>query len=249
MLEINKIYNMECIKGMQQLDNDSIDMILCDLPYNLTQNKWDIKINLQKLFREYWRILKDGNIVLTSQQPFTTTLINAEPKNFRYELIWEKSKSSGFLNAKRMPLRTHENILIFYKKLGTYNPQFTYKNSYNKGIRKKQEKEDTYGQYKQTLVKSENGKRYPRSVLYFKTAESEGKTSHKTQKPVSLFEYLIKTYSNEKDLVLDNCMGSGATAVACKFTNRKYIGFEISKEYVDIAKNRSKMICNIDNWI
>jgi len=249
-LELNKIYNMDCLEGMKQIDDNSIDMVLCDLPYKITQNKWDIKLNLHDLFKEYWRILKDdGNIVLTAVQPFTTALINTEPTYFRYELIWEKSKATGFLNANRIPLRSHENILIFYKKIGTYNPQFKNGTPYNKGLRKKQDKEDTYGQYQQTIVKSEYGKRYPRSVLYFKTPESEGVTFHKTQKPIKLFEYLIKTYTNKGNLVLDNCIGSGTTAVVCKQTGRHFIGFEIESEYVKIANERLKMVCNIDEWI
>ena len=237
----NKIIQGDCVEEMKKLPDNSINLVLCDLPYEVTKNKWDKGVNLKEFFKESWRVLNGkGIIILTSQQPFTTKLISTEPNNFRYELIWEKSKASGFLNAKRMPLRSHESILVFYKKLGTYNPQMFKAEPYNKGIRKEQESEDSYGKYKQTMVKSDNGMRYPRSVLYFKTAESEGKTFHKTQKPLSLFEYLIKTYSNEGDIVLDGCVGSGTTGIACIRNNRKFIVIDKEKQYVKITKDRIK---------
>lgn len=241
-LELNRIYQMDCLEGMKLIPDKSIDMILCDLPYGTTKCKWDEIIPFEPLWEQYERIIKNnGAIVLTGAQPFTSSLVSSNLKLFRYSLVWEKSKSSGFLNAKRMPLRAHEDILVFYKKLPVYNPQMSIGSSYDKGVRKKQDQEDLYGEYKQTHVKSD-GLRYPRSVIYKKTAESEGVTYHKTQKPLALFEYLIKTYTNEGDTVLDNCMGSGTTAVACETLNRKWIGFETESDYIEIANKRLESI-------
>ncbi|MGY8620251.1 DNA-methyltransferase [Bacillus safensis] len=237
-LELNRIYQRDCIEGMRMLPDKSIDMILCDLPYGTTKCKWDEVIPFELLWGQYERIIKDnGAIVLTAAQPFTSSLVMSNPKLFRYSLVWEKSKSTGFLNSKKMPLRSHEDILVFYKKLPIYNPQMTIGLPYDKGVRKKQDKEDIYGGYKQSHVKSP-GLRFPRSVIYKKTAESEGTTFHKTQKPVALFEYLIRTFSNENNIVLDNCIGSGTTAVAAIRLNRNFIGFETNSEYVEIAKQR-----------
>lgn len=237
MLEINKIHLGDCLEIMKGIDDKSIDMVLADLPYGTTQNKWDSLIPLDQLWNQYERIVKtNGAILLFAQSPFDKVLGSSNLKNLKYEWIWEKSKATGFLNSKKMPLKAHENILVFYKKPPIYNPQFTYAEPYNKGIRKKQDKEDTYGEYEQTEVKSD-GKRYPRDVLYFKTAESEGKTYHKTQKPVELYKYFIKTYTNEGDLILDNCCGSGTVKVA-KTINRNHIGIEKEQKSFDIAVNR-----------
>ena len=156
----------------------------------------------------------------------------------KYELIWEKSKATGFLNAKKIPLKAHENILIFYKKQPTYNPQMTKGQPYNKGFIKGQNGNGTYGNFNAKLRLNESGDRFPRSVLYFKTSEAEGKVIHPTQKPIALFEYLVKTYTNEGETVLDNCIGSGTTAIACKNTNRNFIGIEKEQEYFDLATNR-----------
>lgn len=225
---------------MRDIPDKSIDMILCDLPYGTTQCKWDIIIPFNELWLQYNRIIKDnGAIVLTASQPFTSVLINSNLKMFRYTWVWEKSKATGFLNAKKRPLVAHEDICVFYKKPPIYNPQMTVGEAYNKGVRKQQTEDDVYGKFEQVEVKSE-GMRYPRSVQYFKTAESEGKTIHKTQKPVALFEYLIHTYTKEDDIILDNCMGSGTTAIAAINTNRNYIGFELNKEYYELATNRIK---------
>lgn len=238
MLELNEIYLGDCLEIMQNIEKESIDMILCDLPFGTTNCRWDTIIPLNELWVQYERIIKDnGAIVLFAQPPFDKVLACSNLKLFRYEWIWEKSKATGFLNSKRAPLKAHENILVFYKKMPTYNPQFTYGEPYNKGIRKQQDKEDTYGKYEQTEVKSD-GRRYPRDVVYFKTAESEGKTYHKTQKPLNLCEYLIKTYTNEGDIVLDNCIGSGTTAVACINTSRNYIGIEKDEQIFNTAVAR-----------
>jgi len=239
-LTLNTIYNIDCLIGMRDIPDKSIDMILCDLPYGTTQCKWDIIIPFNELWLQYNRIIKDnGAIVLTASQPFTSVLINSNLKMFRYTWVWEKSKATGFLNAKKRPLVAHEDICVFYKKPPIYNPQMTVGEAYNKGVRKQQTEDDVYGKFEQVEVKSE-GMRYPRSVQYFKTAESEGKTIHKTQKPVALFEYLIHTYTKEDDIILDNCMGSGTTAIAAINTNRNYIGFELNKEYYELATNRIK---------
>ena len=227
----------DCLELMKDIPDKSIDMILCDLPYGTTQNKWDSVIPLDELWREYKRIIKDnGVIVLTSQGIFTAKLILSNEKWFKYKWVWEKSKATNFLNAKKQPLRKHEDICVFYNKQPKYNPQMTEGEPYDKGIRKNQ-LTGSYGEFNPVHVKSE-GKRYPTDVVYFKTAESEGKVYHSTQKPVELLEYLIKTYTIEGELVLDNCMGSGSTGVACLNTNRKFIGIELDENYFNIAKER-----------
>ena len=236
-LDLNKIYNEDCLEGMKRIDDKSIDMILCDLPYGTTQNKWDSVIPLDELWKEYKRIIKDnGVIVLTSQGIFTAKLMLSNEKWFKYKLVWVKSKATNFLNAKKQPLRKHEDICVFYNKQPQYNPQMTEGEPYDKGVRKNQ-LTGSYGDFNPVHVKSE-GMRYPTDVVYFKTAESEGKVYHSTQKPVALFEYLIKTYTDEGETVLDNCIGSGTTAVACLNTNRNFIGFELDEGYWKIANER-----------
>ena len=236
-LDLNKIYNEDCLEGMKRIDDKSIDMILCDLPYGTTQNKWDSVIPLDELWKEYKRIIKDnGVIVLTSQGIFTAKLMLSNEKWFKYKLVWVKSKATNFLNAKKQPLRKHEDICVFYNKQPQYNPQMTEGEPYDKGVRKNQ-LTGSYGDFNPVHVKSE-GMRYPTDVVYFKTAESEGKVYHSTQKPVALFEYLIKTYTDEGEIVLDNCIGSGTTAVACLNTNRNFIGFEREEKYYNIANKR-----------
>lgn len=232
---LNQIHNIDCLIGMKDIPDKSIDMILCDLPYGTTKNKWDSLIDLDLLWKQYMRIIKDnGAIVLTAQTPFDKVLGMSNFKYLRYEWIWEKDNATGFLNANRMPLKSHENILVFYKKLPTYHPQKTKGKPY-KAMRGR--KSDNYGVYHATLTDNK-GDRYPRSVVRFDKAKH---TLHPTQKPVSLFEYLIKTYTNEGETVLDNCIGSGTTAIACMNTNRQFIGFELNKEYYDIAKERIKV--------
>lgn len=236
-MELNKIYNEDCLEGMKKIPDKSIDMILCDLPYGTTRNKWDSVIPFELLWKQYERVIKDnGAIVLTSSGMFTAELMMSNPKMLKYRMIWEKSKATNFLNAKKQPLRKYEEICVFYKKQPTYNPQMSVGNPYNKGTRKNQ-LTGSYGVFLPSEVKSE-GNRYPNDIVYFKTAESEGKVYHPTQKPVALFEYLIKTYSNEGETVLDNCMGSGTTAIACINTNRNYIGFELDEEYYKASLDR-----------
>ena len=233
-LDLNKIYNEDCLEGMKRIDDKSIDMILCDLPYGMTYNKWDTAIPLEELWKQYERIVKDnGAIVLTASQPFASELISSNRKLFRYEWIWEKENATGFLNAKKNPLRIHENILVFYKKLPIYNPQMRKGKPYT-AVRKEKPSLNYYKNQKMTKTVSD-GERYPISIIKFNRDKEK---LHPTQKPVALFEYLIKTYTDEGEIVLDNCIGSGTTAVACINTNRNFIGFELDKGYFDIAKNR-----------
>lgn len=224
---------MDCLEGMGLIKDKSIDMILCDLPYGTTRNKWDTVLPFKVVWSHYERIIKDnGAIVLTAQTPFDKVLGCSNLKLLRYEWIWEKEFATGFLNANRMPLKKHENILVFYKKSPVYNPQFTSGKPYKAG---RSSYTTNYGKFDPNKKPDNSGFRYPKSVLQFK---HDQKRLHPTQKPVALFEYLIRTYTDEGDTVLDNCMGSGTTAIACIKANRNFIGFEIQKEYVDIASNR-----------
>jgi site-specific DNA-methyltransferase (adenine-specific) len=249
--ELNRAYQMDCLEGMKLIPDCSIDMILCDLPYGTTQNKWDSLINLDLLWIQYKRIIKEnGAIVLTAQSPFDKVLGVSNLKMLKYEWIWKKDKGTGFLNAKKMPLKAHENILIFYKKLPTYNPQFWESKPMNSVYKSAISNGGNYGEYhpmdRTALSKEElnTTKRYPVSVLNFSSVNnySHEKTIHPTQKPVSLFEYLINTYTNENEVVLDNCMGSGTTAVAATLNNRKWIGFETESEYIEIINKRLDQI-------
>ncbi len=236
---INQIHNMDCLEGMKLLQSKSIDMILCDLPYGVTQNKWDVVIPFNEMWDQYERIIKDnGAIVLTATQPFAAQLIASNPKLFRYDLIWKKNKSTGFLNAKKMPLRSHEYILVFYKKLPTYNPQ---KTTGHKPVNQYTKRSADGTNYGNTKLVSGGGQtdRYPNSIIDIPVVNNDSKERiHPTQKPVELFEWLIKSYTNEGNIVLDNCIGSGATAVAAINTNRNFIGFEISEEYCAAANER-----------
>lgn len=235
-MELNKIYKEDCLIGMQKIPDKSIDMILCDLPYGTTRNRWDIVLPLDKLWEQYERIIKDkGAIVLTAQTPFDKTLGSSNLKLLRYKWIWEKAFGTGHLNANQMPLKSHENILVFYKELPIYNPQFTYGKPYRQMNGRKNSK--NYGKQRTEVETVNNGYRYPKSVLFF---ESEKNNFHPTQKPVALFEYFIKTYTNEGDTVLDNCIGSGTTAIACLNTKRNFIGFESNQEYFEKAMERIK---------
>lgn len=285
-LEINKVYDEDCLDGMQRIKDKSIDMILCDLPYGTTQNKWDSVIPLNDfyeivqakkviktesledfleksgldykeakkykkpgLWTHYKRIIKDnGAIVLTSQGVFTAKLILSNESMFKYKMVWEKSKSTNFLNSKKQPLRKHEDICVFYKKQPHYNPQMRAGEAYNKGIRKDQ-LTGSYGDFKPVEVKSD-GLRYPHDIVYFKTAESEGRVYHPTQKPVELGRYLIKTYTKEGDIILDNTSGSGSFLVSAVLENRNFIGFEKNKDvhlfkkekinYIEVSNKRIK---------
>lgn len=234
---LDRIYERDCISGMRSLPDKSIDMILTDLPYQQTQNSWDTLIPFDVLWEQYERIIKDdGAIVLTASQPFTSMLVMSNPRMFRYSLVWKKNKFSNFLDAGRKPMKQHEDILVFYRKRCTYNPQYTYGDTYTRwNSQEAVDRQTNYGRHKASTSQSLDGRRLPISVLDFPRVE---RPDHPTQKPVELFEYLIKTYSNEGDVVLDSCMGSGTTAVACLNTERHFIGFETSKEYCLLARER-----------
>lgn len=247
MMKLNKIYNEDCLEGMRRISDKSIDMILCDLPYGTTRNKWDSIIPLDKLWQQYNRIIKDnGAIVLTAQTPFDKVLGMSNIANLRYEWIWEKTTATGHLNAKKMPMKAHENILVFYKKIPTYNPQKTIGHTPVNNYTKYQDDGSNYGKTKVGISGGGSTERYPRSVIRFST-DKQKLALHPTQKPVALFEYLIQTYTNEGDVVLDNCIGSGTTAVAAINTNRQFVGFEKEKEYFDVAIERIKKASEEDD--
>ena len=228
-----KLHNGDCLEVMKDIHDNSVDMVLCDLPYGTTRNKWDSIIPLDKLWEQYSRICRDNAaIVLFSQAPFDKVLGASNLDMLKYEWIWEKENGTGFLNAKKMPLKIHENILVFYKELPVYNPQMRSGTPYI-AIRKDNPSKN-YGEYHECTTVS-NGDRYPISILKFKRDKNK---VHPTQKPVALLEYLIKTYTNEGMTVLDNTMGSGSTMVACVNTNRKGIGIELDENYFNIAKER-----------
>lgn len=227
-----ELINGDCLEVMKSIPDGSVDFILCDLPYGTTRNKWDSAIDLAVLWTEYKRVCC-GAIVLTAQTPFDKVLGASNIDMLRYEWIWEKPKATGHLNAKRAPMKAHENVLVFYDRLPTYNPQKTDGDPY-KG-RGGASKNDNYGGFDAVREGSADGSRYPRSVQKFK---HETKPLHPTQKPVALMEYFIKTYTNEGDVVMDNCMGSGTTGVACINTGRRFIGIEKDDGYFEVAKKR-----------
>lgn len=234
------LYLGDCLEIMPQISHKSIDMILCDLPYGITaRNKWDTIIPFELLWRQYERIIKDnGVIVLFGSGMFTANLMLSNKKLWRYNIIWEKTQPTGFLNAQKMPLRSHEDICIFYKKLPTYNPQKTsnHKRKVSLASHKITSKQSTnYHEIK--LTSYDSTERYPKSVLRF-AKDIQKSALHPTQKPVALLEYLIKTYTNPNETVLDNCMGSGSVGVACINTNRNFIGIELDESYFNIAKLR-----------
>lgn len=235
----------DCLKEMKKIPDKSVDMILCDLPYGTTKNKWDTVIPFDDLWKEYKRIIKPYRaIVLFSQCPFDKKLAMSNPEWLKYEWIWEKSVATGFLNSKYAPLKCHETILVFSdgrcspgsrgKNIMMYVPQMGTGNPYTY-TRKRTSQSASYQKFNDGNTRINEGTRYPRDILRF---SGESKSKHPTQKPVELLEYLIKTYTNEGELVLDNCMGSGSTGVACVNTNRRFYGIEILKEYFDIAKER-----------
>mgnify|MGYP001062722168 CR=1 FL=1 len=241
MLKLNKLYNMDCLEGMKLIADKSIDMILCDLPYGTTKCKWDVVIPFKPLWEQYERVIKDsGAIVLFGSEPFSSSLRLSKVELFKYDWVWDKVSVVGFANAKKMPLRNIETVSVFYKSQPTYNPQGLIKIEPKKikngrTHKEKGEKGMTAingGRFKEGYIQEYTN--YPKQILTF----NREKGSHPTQKPVALFEYLIKTYTNEGETVLDNCMGSGTTAVACINTNRNFIGFEIDKEYFEKAQKR-----------
>ena len=233
MIELDKIYNEDCLEGMKRIPDGSVDAIICDLPYGTTRNAWDSVITLDKLWEQYKRIAKpNAAICLFAQTPFDKTLGCSNIEWLKYEWIWVKENGTGFLNAKKMPLKNHENILVFYRELPTYNPQM--RQGFEPYKCKTGDKGTNYGNYEKVVTIS-NGERYPLSVLNY---NRDSDSFHPTQKPVDLLRYLIRTYSNEGDTILDNCMGSGTTAVACIREKRHFIGFELNQEYFDKACKR-----------
>lgn len=246
MLEKNQLYHGDCLEIMKGIDDKAIDMILCDLPYGTTACSWDVIIPFDKLWEQYERIIKDnGAIVLTASQPFTSALVMSNKKMFKYSWIWVKSKAGEFFNAKLKPMKIHEDVLVFSKGKTSngnqnnmlYFPQNLIKdNKVVKGNCKggiRDEHKFYRHSHKEKLFKEFTN--YPTSILKF---DSESETIHGTQKPVFLFEYLIKTYTDEGDLVLDNCIGSGTTAIAALNTNRNYIGIEKDETYYNVASDR-----------
>jgi DNA modification methylase len=234
MVEGVELLHGDCLELMSGIPDGSVDMILCDLPYGTTQCKWDSVIPFEPLWEQYKRVIKSGGaIVLTASQPFTSALVMSNPAWFRYCWVWEKDRATGFFDANRRPLRAHEDVVVFCEKGAPYNPQFWYstpyvtksaagaKHIYSDGIDR-------------TPTISKDGRRFPRTVQRFNCDSG----LHPTQKPVALMEYLIKTYTNPDDLVLDNCMGSGTTGVACVNTGRKFIGIEKDDKYFDVARDR-----------
>ncbi len=253
---VNKVFEGDCLEIMPTIPDHSVDMILCDLPYGVTKNKWDTVIDFDRLWGQYTRIIKpNGAIVLTSQGLFTAELILSKRDWFRYKIVWIKSSARGFLNAKKQPLRKHEDICVFYKKQPTYHPQMSQGEPYDKGVNHNNQS-SCYGTYGASHSKSD-GARYPLDVvgfdevpdyIYTNTAEVEGEARHPTQKPVELGRYLIRTYTNKGDVVLDNCCGSGSFLVAAALEGRKYIGIELNAnattkkdipaDYVQICRKR-----------
>lgn len=236
-----ELWNGDCLELMNNIPDKSIDMILSDLPYGTTHCKWDSVLPLEELWKQYCRIAKENAaIVLFAQTPFDKVLGSSNLKMLRYEWIWEKTQATGHLNAKKMPMKAHENILVFYKKLPIYNPQITKGHtpihSYTKYV-STQNNTEIYGKMSREISGGGETTRYPRSVLTF-SSDKQKCYLHPTQKPLALCEYMIKTYTNEGNLVLDNCMGSGTTGLACKNLHRRFIGIEKEKKYFEIAKER-----------
>ncbi|TDB38511.1 MAG: site-specific DNA-methyltransferase [Actinobacteria bacterium] len=243
------IHEGDCLSVMKQFEDQSVDMILCDLPYGTTQNKWDSVIPLDELWTEYRRVIKPkGVIALSSQGIFTARLILSNEPWFRYKFVWVKSKPTNFLNARRQPLRQHEDICVFYGSQPEYRPVMSKGEPYDKGTRKDQYT-GSYGDFSPVHVKSD-GERFPTDTLYCKTAESEagGRVWHPTQKPVALGRYLIRMYTGPGDVVLDNAFGSGSFLVAAALEGRRFIGIERNEEthlfkneridYLEVARQR-----------
>lgn len=229
-----EFWNGDCLELMSRIPDASVDMVLCDLPYGTTQNKWDSVLPLDQLWSHYWRVAKpNAAIVLTAQTPFDKVLGVSALKYLKYEWIWEKTKATGHLNAKKQPMKAHENALVFYRAQCVYNPQKTAGEPYKANGGKS--KRDNYGDFEAVREGSEDGSRYPRSVQII---GHETSPIHPTQKPVALFEYLIKTYTNPGALVLDNTAGSGTTAIAAERTGRDWLCIERDAKYYWAAMAR-----------
>lgn len=233
-----KLMRGDCLELMSEIPDGSVDMVLCDLPYGTTKNKWDSVLPLDVLWTHYWRICR-GAVVLTAQTPFDKVLGVSSPAELRYEWIWEKTAATGFMNAKKAPLKAHENILVFYKKPPTYNPQMSDGAPLKQVSAGVASHGDNYGEAVSARAPYSSTQRYPRSVLRY-AKDNKLAAVHPTQKPVALMEYLIRTYTNEGDTVLDSCMGGGSTGVACVNTGRNFIGIELDREYFRAARSRIK---------
>lgn len=244
-----KLIHGDCLVEMKNIPDKSIDMILCDLPYGVLHKsnpyaQWDRMIPFEPLWEQYERVIKNnGAIVLFGQGMFTAELMMSNHKMWRYNLVWDKVAKNGFLNANKMPLRQHEDICVFYKQLPTYNPQMTkcepHKRNHSKGNMAEQGKNSCYGNFVEVPTKITDEK-YPTSIISISKEHKVGNFFHPTQKSVALLEYLIKTYTNDGETILDNTMGSGSTGVACVNTNRNFIGIELNEEYFKIAEKRIK---------
>ena len=242
MIAPDTLINGDCLEVMKNIPDKSIDMILCDLPYGCTQNSWDSIIPFDLLWEEYHRVMKPNTaVVLFGDGIFSHKLAMSNPKEFRYNLVYAKRVPTGFLNANRMPLRKHEDILVFYKHLPTYNPQMTKGTVISRKATNDSRLSPNYGKFNPRYNYCSHGKRYPTSIISDQCDLIKNKITHATQKPVAICEYLIKTYSNEGDVVLDNCCGSGTTAVACINTNRKYVCIEKDTEFYNTAKKKGRI--------
>jgi site-specific DNA-methyltransferase (adenine-specific) len=236
MIETGRIYCEDCLDTLKSIENSVIDLLLQDTPFGATQNDWDIKPDLPVMWREWERVTKiDGAMIFFATQPFASELIMSNPKNFRYDLIWYKALGTGFLNANRMPMRNHESILVFYRKLPTYNPQKYVGKMRDKG-RKDGDTSKNYGNYNGSL--SRNDEYFPQSVIDITNGDRTIENDHPTQKPLDLIRYLIKTYSNYGQYVFDGYMGSGTTAIACMEEERVFIGSEKNERYFKLATER-----------
>lgn len=231
----------DCLRAMRAIPTGSVNLVLCDLPYGTTQNAWDSTIPLDPLWAEYRRVLAPrGTVVLTSQGVFTARLILSCESWFKYKLVWEKSKPTNFLNAKKQPLRKHEDVCVFYPSQPHYTPQMGEGAAYDKGVRKNQ-LTGSYGDFAPVRVKSEGG-RYPTDIVYFKTAESEGPVWHPTQKPVDLARYLVRTYTRPGDVVLDNAFGSGSFLVGAAAEGRRTIGMELNQDLTAFKRDPADLV-------
>lgn len=231
-----RLYHGDCLEQMNNIKDKSVDMILADLPYGTTQCKWDSVIPFDKLWEQYHRVIKDnGAIVLFGQEPFSSYLRLSNIEEYKYDIIWDKVKGVGFLNAKKQPMRNHELISVFYKQQCKYNPQMTHGHKRKVSYRTSNQQGEVYGSCGENLYDSTD--RYPRSIQVFST-DTQNSSLHPTQKPIALLQYLIKTYTDEGEWVLDNCMGSGSCGVACCTTKRNFIGIELDENYFEIAKKR-----------
>ena len=232
-----QLFSGDCLEVMKGIPAKSVDMVLCDLPYGTTRCKWDAVIPFDPLWEEYHRIVKpNGAIVLFAAEPFASFLRISNIKHYKYDWIWDKVKGTGFLNAKKQPMRNHEVVCVFYRKQCTYNPQKTTGHKKKTAFRAQHLKTDVYGDTKDNVFYSST-ERYPRSVQVFST-DTQKSALHPTQKPVALLEYLVRTYTNEGETVLDNCMGSGSTGVACVRAGRRFIGIEKDEHFFQVAKDR-----------